>query len=61
MKKQYSPSEYAEIKNVVPSRITALKKRLKTKSIGKHWFIIDCPENDALFLNPKHNAKRKTT
>ncbi|MCP4501003.1 MAG: hypothetical protein GY822_13675 [Deltaproteobacteria bacterium] len=59
MKKQFSPSEYAEKKEVHPSRITALKQRLKTKSIGKHWFIVDCAENDALFMNPQHNAKRK--
>ena len=58
MKKQFSPSEYARLKNVVPSRITFLKERLKTKQIGCHWVIIDCAENDSLFLNPKHNAKR---
>ena len=63
MKRKYekiSPSEYAKLVGVAPSRITQLKKQLKTKTIGKHWFVLDCAENLKLFKNPSHNSNRKT-
>jgi hypothetical protein len=60
MKSQYlSPKEYAELKNVVPGRISQLKSKLKKKEIGHHWYVKICPENDELFNKPSANSKRK--
>lgn len=53
------PGKYADLKNVHPSRITALKSKLKTETAFGVLFIVHCKENDKLFDNPSHNSKRK--
>lgn len=53
--KRYSKREYADIKGVSPSRITALLKKLKMDGNK----IVDCKVNDNLFSKKAHNRGGK--
>ncbi len=50
----FTPSAYADLKQVKAPRITALKEQLKTVEICNKWFIVNCESNDELFNNPSH-------
>lgn len=57
--KLYRKKEYATLKGVTPQRITNLKEQLLTKMELGVVCVIDCKENDALFMRPAHNRATK--
>ena len=46
-----TPSMYARLKNVKPSRITVLREKLETKKFFHQWLVVHCKKNDKLFPN----------
>lgn len=53
-KEYFTPSEFARLKGVHPSRVTHLKDKLTKFKFLNRWYVANVEENHKLFENPSH-------